>query len=96
MALTRERLGDHRRDSMSFRTIRKQELSISTTIFFSCNFTLSSTLQLKKATVLAESSCFPFILKCIKALRLSPGLSQVDTTPFSPIYLFDYCITRAR
>ena len=38
-------------------------------------------LQLMKATVLTDSSCFYLILKPIDA----PSLSQVDTAHFSPI-----------
>ena len=52
------------------------------------NFTLSSNLQLKKATVLAESSSFSLVFKLIGALRQYPGISQASATFFSRIYPF--------
>ena len=54
---------------------------------YPCSGTLSSIVQLKKATMLAESSCFSYVSKLIFLLQ-SPGFSQVGATLFSHIYLF--------
>ena len=42
-------------------------------------------IQLMKATVLAESSCFLSVLWTFYALQQSADMSQVGVTPFSPI-----------